>query len=134
MAELCAYGLRDPVSKKYFKQSSALEVNNPMLCSLLPWKRRCTHQPDERPPVEGKVMPAEGIEIPRSHLVARWPEEWFQEILAKSAETFQMQVQPTVHDALHSEADPRVHQMGELSGQKCDYVYFEGTSASLGKN
>eukprot|EP00435_Cladocopium_sp_Y103_P019180 s3351_g4.t1 len=157
----CAAGLRDAVSGKPHKKSTAFQANHP---SILKWRDLlCPHQPGEHQPIEGNVMIPQSdgsmLSVKRSTLAAQWTVElcqWIMDGVLFSMELMNDMVQPSgISEVFHlhtevdemkvwhnvpveREANPEAllrQQMAEQSDYKTkyDYISFKGVSATLSR-
>ena len=147
----CMFGAHDPISKKYYKKPTALDVNDVEWGQLLANWPRCNHRPDEHEQIKGHVRMGQTT-IRRSTLAARWPRRLAEHVL----ETAQAYLQRPPRDAdlawkLHEptaskdwievmvvedlatpeEVLRRQLQEQGAEGQRFDYVTFEGTARGL---
>ena len=56
VVDQCEFGLKDPVSHKFYRKATALDVNNEKLATALAWTSRCTHRPEEHEQIQGSVF------------------------------------------------------------------------------
>eukprot|EP00435_Cladocopium_sp_Y103_P017212 s2419_g4.t1 len=154
VVDQCEFGLKDPVSGKYYKKATALDVNDEEFARELAQVRRCSHSPDQHEQIKGSVY-WQGRWQRRSTLAAVWPVALADHIL-KAAEntwapaisagvstwrlaephtgrewlTVPVEMQPegvlTPEEVLRRQ----LNQMG-AAGDRYDYVTFEGDARGL---
>lgn len=76
----CMFGLKDPISHKAYRKTTALDVNDERWAKELANCRRCNHQPHQHEQVKGSVK-FEGTWQRRSTLAGAWTKPWCQHIL-----------------------------------------------------
>ncbi|CAE7326527.1 psaC [Symbiodinium sp. CCMP2456] len=151
--DMCMFGLLDHQTSKPYKKTYRLHVNDPWWCSQLSRQAQCSHLPGQHQGLEG-VMVTEELRIPRHEFALRWPAAWVERLLTTVAETLQVRrgmPQEVTQLALHEPSSSQVeweavpvevenspegmlrHKLGEVTGDKYDYIYFEGASAALSK-
>lgn len=160
LVDQCKFGLKDPVSKLFYKKSTALDVNSKDFAKEIARVKRCNHEPEEHEQIKGSVY-YEGRWQKRSTLASRWPEKLAQHILWSAERTYFMRAEDVIDeqsDVEWSLTEPvkgegwetnpvdveaaggvltpeevlrrQLSQMG-AEGDRYDYINFEGTSRSL---
>eukprot|EP00439_Symbiodinium_sp_Y106_P022212 s3337_g2.t1 len=134
--DMCQFGAIDPQSLRPFKRASKVEVNDPFFCSLLSVASTCQHAEGDHQPVEGSTQSPAG-EMKR--------------VLKACCQTLELRSNGAAEVELHEpcakgvvwetvpvdvEASPEGllrQQLGETTGDKYDYIYFEGASGALSR-
>ncbi|CAE7216981.1 psaC [Symbiodinium sp. CCMP2592] len=147
----CQFGSIDPQSLKPYKKALRVETNDPFFCSQVSVQGRCEHCPGSHESVEGTSMQVDGTEVPKAKLAAMWPERWMQRVLCAAHEALEMKTNGRVQPRLHEPCSSQVHwetvpvevestpegllrsHLGQATGDKYDYIYFEGASGSLSR-
>ena len=80
VVDQCEFGLKDPVSHKWYKKPTALDVNEEEFARALAQVSRCTHTPEQHEPIKGSVF-WQGRWRRRSELAARWTNRLADHIL-----------------------------------------------------
>ena len=144
---MCTQGLRDPDSGKWLKRSSRMEVNDPFWCSLLGAQATCDHGPGAHQVVEGSLSSGEA----RMDFVMRWTSSWASKVLDLASRTLKSRKERAGNTPLHAPSSPEREwevipvevetspegllrqRLGEVTGHRYDYIYFEGASGALSK-
>ena len=89
--------------------------------------------------------------VSRAEQAHRWPESWVCRCLVTAADALRLQPAPSATVTLHQECPREFHwatvpveveqspegmlrqRLGEATGDRYDYIYFEGTSGSLSR-
>ena len=145
--DMCQMNLVDPDSGLPIKMSTGIEVNDPYWCACLEAKARCRHAGQRHQAVEGVLQSGE----PRMDWVARWTPAWSKRILITAQEALENKRRNANEVPLHApcpetgqwetvpvevEQSPEGllrQRLGEVTGQRFDYIYFEGASGSLSR-
>ena len=151
--DMCAFGLKDPQTQKPYKKTYHVGVNDPWWCSQLSAHATCPHGPGQHQALEG-IAQGDGRVLPRHERALEWPGPWVQRLLQTVSETLRVGASRRAASpalALHEpsarqieweavpvevETSPEAllrHKLGEITGDKYDYIYFEGASAALSK-
>ena len=148
---MCQFGAVDPESGRPYKGAVRVETNDPYFCSLLLVRGRCQHSPGAHEAVEGSSHSLEGETIPRARSAGEWPEPWVSRVLEAACEALEVKDNGRADLCLHEPCPRRVHwetvpvevettpegllrsQLGQATGDKYDYIYFEGASGSLSR-
>ena len=87
VVDQCKFGLKDPVSHKLYRKTTALDVNKQALdvnkqafAMGLATATRCNHRPADHEQIRGSVR-VDGILERRSMLAGRWTKQFAQYIL-----------------------------------------------------
>ena len=138
--DMCQMDLRDPDSDLPVKLSSGIEVNDPYWCACLEAGAQCRHVGQRHQAVEGALHSGE----PRMDWAARWTTTWSRRLLQTAQKVLETRRQGANEVPLHApcpetgqwEAVPVEvehspegllrQRLGEVTGQRFDYVYFEG--------
>ena len=145
--DMCAFGLKDTDSGKPMKQSCVAEVNDPFFCSLLEKQASCQHERGAHVVVQGTLRGGGA----RKELAATWPAEWGRRVLESAQDTLQQRRGAHMSIPLHEQSGGGRNwetvpveventpegllrqRLGEVTGQRYDYIYFEGASGALSK-
>ena len=76
----CAFGLRDPVSLRWYRKPTYLDVNDAIFAKLLEVDAQCTHESSEHEPIQGNVR-VQGRSQKRTLLAGAWTAEMADHIL-----------------------------------------------------
>lgn len=80
VVDQCKFGLKDPVSHKLYRKTTALDVNKQAFAMGLATATRCNHRPADHEQIRGSVR-VDGILERRSMLAGRWTKQFAQYIL-----------------------------------------------------
>ena len=143
----CFFGLRDPVSRKPYQKLTSLDVTDGVMAERLCRGVKCCHRPGEHEQIQGAVR-VEGRSWRRSTLAARWPRALCDRILDAAEEALRGPVEsevcmvglaeategecweavPVSHASFPEETLRRHFQENAISGERYDYVTFDGSS------
>ena len=84
VVDQCRFGLKDPVSGKWYKKTTALDVNDEEFAYELARVQRCHHLPEQHEQIQGNVY-YQGKWQKRSTLAGRWTDKLAEHVL-RSAE------------------------------------------------
>lgn len=153
VVDQCEFGLRDPMSHKFYKKATALDVNEEQFAHELTKVSRCTHRPEEHEQIRGSVF-WKGKWRRRSTLAAAWTPRLADHILGAAERSWRDAISACV--TTRRLAEPQVgsewltfrvepeagvltpeevlrrqlNQMG-AAGDRYDYVIFEGEARGL---
>eukprot|EP00435_Cladocopium_sp_Y103_P025154 s849_g6.t1 len=123
VVDQCVFGLKDPVSHKFYRKSTALDVNDKDFAEALAKVQRCPHSPDEHEQIRGSVK-VNGVWKRRSELASAWTAGLANHVL-KAAEAAIFKEETDDEDVLVSipvESDGEV----EVSPELRELLDFEG--------
>eukprot|EP00435_Cladocopium_sp_Y103_P034992 s364_g9.t1 len=144
----CMFGLKDPVSGKGYRKTTALDVNDEAWAQELAKARRCDHLPEEHEQVKGNVK-YDGKWHRRSTLAGGWTRRWCDHILRafeKSQEPGR-EIPTKLHqgskckpvfdiNAVEGVVTPEEVLRQQLQavgaeGENFDFIHFEGEARAL---
>lgn len=144
----CMFGLKDPISHKAYRKTTALDVNDERWARELAKCRRCDHQPHQHEQVKGSVK-FEGTWQRRSTLAGAWTKPWCQHILRafEKAQATEEEVPMKLHQGFNNKPNFDVNavegvvtpeevlrqqlQATGMEGENFDFIHFEGEARSL---
>lgn len=153
VVDQCEFGLKDPVSHKWYKKPTALDVNEEEFAMRLAQVSRCSHRPDEHEQIKGSVY-WQGKWQRRSTLAAAWPNKLADHILKAAEDSWKGAISACGQPCRISEPNQgnewltvpveiqggvltpeevlrrQLNQMG-AAGDRYDYVTFEGEARGL---
>eukprot|EP00435_Cladocopium_sp_Y103_P012273 s3261_g3.t1 len=153
VVDQCEFGLKDPVSHKFYRKPTALDVNDEKFAEALARTRRCTHAPEEHEQIRGSVF-WQGRWQKRSTLAASWTNQLADHILQAAEAVWKGAISACVTTWRLAEPQggsdwltvPAEVQQGVLTpeevlrrqltqmgaaGDRYDYVTFEGNARGL---
>lgn len=80
VVDQCKFGLKDPVSQKFYRKTTDLDVNKQSFAVALAGVPRCDHMPHEHEQIRGSIQ-VEGQTVSRSTMAAKWTKEFATYIL-----------------------------------------------------
>ena len=84
VVDQCCFGLKDPVSGKFYRKRSALDVNSEVFAVALTKNAQCCHTPEEHEPIEGQTRLADKW-VNRSLVAGAWTSAFGMHILRCAA-------------------------------------------------
>ena len=155
VVDQCVFGLQDPESHKFYRKTTALDVNDQEFATYLAETPRCSHHPEEHQRIEGTAT-VHGRQVKRSQLAAHWTRKFCERIQRAALKRLQCGdvaeprnwklhqptsqpgwiavmavegVQPqTPEEILRSQ----LKMMGS-AGERFDFITFEGDARALPK-
>lgn len=150
VVDQCQFGLADPVSRKWFRKTTALDVNEEHFAEKLAQVKRCDHFPHEHEQVKGQVK-WQGKWWKRSELAGKWPKQLATHVLraAEAALRKPESEEPESWKVHQNSGGPQwltaavegivspeealrqqLQQVG-AEGERFDFVTFEGSARAL---
>ena len=160
VVDQCRFGLKDPVSGKRYKKTTALDVNDKEFAYELARIQRCHHRPEEHEQIQGNVY-FQGKWQRRSTLAAKWTDKLATHVLTSAERALFYRQKEAVRNEPEIEwslAEPNKGEGWEVNpveveekggvltpeevlrrqlnsmgaeGERYDYINFEGTSRGL---
>ena len=147
VVDQCQFGLKDPVSHRLYRKTTALDVNDQAFAMGLATVTRCRHRPAEHEQVRGSVR-VDGRLERRSTLAGRWTKQFAKYILEAAQVCLagrpgytRRDPVPASYDALPVALEEGVltpeevlrRQMKQMGaeGERYDYILFESEARML---
>eukprot|EP00438_Fugacium_kawagutii_P036583 Skav211980 [mRNA] locus=scaffold1330:227534:232974:- [translate_table: standard] len=80
VVDQCQFGLCDPMTKKFYKKGTSLDVNSEIFAAALMKQAKCTHSPEQHEAIEGRTL-VDGKWVNRSLVAGTWTVQFARHIL-----------------------------------------------------